>query len=246
MVLDEAKTGQALAFLVLASLTGDASAAKDPGSVDYDLATKPGETPIADPGGDTAKLVDEALSRRPETRAASIAADAIGHAKAAAAADLMPTLLLTGNLAYSDPDPRAFPPVDKFNLTWSAGVRLRYDLGGLPGALKRREAAASDLEKARADLEKTRNGIALDVRRCLLTLNKTRNSLELTKGMVKQAEENLRVTKARFDNGMLKRSDLLLAQIALLRARFAITNKTIDIEIAEADLQRALASKPLP
>jgi len=133
-----------------------------------------------------------------------------------------------------------------FALNWSAGARLRLDLGGLPGAVERRAAASADLAKAGADLEKARNGIALDVRRSLLVLGRTRNSLELTRGMVAQAVENLRVTQAKFDNGVAKRSDLLQARIGLLRAQFAVENKTIDVEIAQADLSRALALDPAP
>jgi len=63
--------------------------------------------------------------------------------------------------------------------------------------------------------------------------------------MVKQSEENLRVTQAKYDNGVAKRSELLQSQIALLRANFAVENKRIDIEIAQADLARAAALESL-
>ncbi|HUX36984.1 MAG TPA: TolC family protein [Rectinemataceae bacterium] len=246
LALDEAKSGQQLAFLGLASLVGDANATKAPEAAGYELLTKPGSQVWSDPGSDAIALIAQALASRPETRLAGIGLEIGKHAKAAANGDLMPTVLLTGNVVYSDPDPRAFPALDSWAWTWTAGIRVRYDLGTLPGALAREKAASADLEKARADLERSRNAIALDVRKSLLALSRSRNSLELTKGMVAQAEENLRVTQARFDNGIAKRSDLLQAQIALLRANFAVENKGIDLEIAEADLDRALARQPLP
>jgi outer membrane protein TolC len=62
---------------------------------------------------------------------------------------------------------------------------------------------------------------------------------------VAQSEENLRVTTAKYDNGMVKKSDLLQAQIALLRSNFAVQNKMIDVEIAQADLIRATALEPV-
>ncbi len=246
LALDDAKSAQQMAFMGLASLVGDADATTAPDPLGYLLLTKPGSEPWSDPGSDVTALVSAALASRPETKLASIGLDVGKHAKAAANGDLMPTVLLTGNVAYGDPDPRAFPPADKFNLTWSAGVRVRYDLGTLPGALVREKAAQADIDKAQADLERARNSIALDVRRSLLSLSRTRNSLDLTKGMVAQAQENLRVTQAKFDNGVAKRSDLLEAQIALVRANFAVENKGIDLEIAEADLDRALARQTLP
>jgi len=246
LALDDAKSGQAMAFMALSSLVGDSNATTAPDPNGYLLVTRPGSRPWSDPGSDQAALISSALAARPETKLAAIGLEVGKKAKAVANGDLMPTVLLTGNVAYSDPDPRIFPPADKFNLTWSAGVRVRYDLGSLPGALAREKAAAADIEKARADLDRARNGIALDVRKCLLSLSRTRNSLDLTKGMVAQAEENLRVTQAKFDNGIAKRSDLLQAQIAVLRANFAVENKSIDLEIAEADLDRALARQSLP
>jgi outer membrane protein len=245
LALDDAKAGRELSLLVLSSLIGDSSA-RSVAPADYRLSSVPGagivppelsDAALAEPGAGA--LLEEALARRPETRAASIAMRASAAAKIAAKADLYPTLSLTGGLSYADPDPRLFPPVDKFNLTWSVGARLRYDIGSLPGALERGKAAEADLAKARSDLDRQRNAIALDLRRCVLALRRSRNSLVLTKGMVAQAEEAARVADLKYQNGMAKRSDLLQAQMALLRARLAVENKSLDVEIAQADLLRA-------
>ena len=246
LALDEAKSGQAMAFMGLASLVGDESAISASDPAGYLLLTKPGSRSWSDPGSDATALVGQALAARPETRLAGIGLEVGKHAKAAANGDLMPTVILMGSYSNADPDIASGRVTDAWADSWNIGIRVRYDLGTLPGALVREKAAAADLEKARADLDRSRNAVAFDVRKCLLSLSRTRNSLELTKGMVAQAEENLRVTQARFDNGIAKRSDLLQAQIALLRANFAVENKGIDLEIAEADLDRALARQPLP
>lgn len=246
--LDEAKAQQAMAFLALSSLIGDRTADSTQNSTSYTLTTAPlsSEAPQLKQGNlNEDQLVAQALSHRPEVRLAGTALNGALHAQKMAQADYYPTVLLTGAISYQDPDPRMFPPQDKFNLTWSAGVRLRYDIGGVPGSVERNKAADADAEKARSDLERQRNGIALDVRRCTLALNRARLSLNLTKGLVAQSEENLRVTTAKYDNGMVKKSDLLQAQIALLRSNFAVQNKMIDVEIAQADLIRATALEPV-
>ena len=242
--LDDARSMQEMAFLSLSSLTGDQVASKNAVPAGYELATKPGQANLPVPGDappDVAKLIEAALANRPESRVASVALNASLHAKIAAKGELLPTVLLSGSLVFSDPDPRSLPPANAYSLTWTAGVRVKYDIGAVPGALERGKAADADIEKARADLERQRNAIALDVRRCVLALNRVRNSLELTRGMVKQSEENLRVTTAKFTNGIAKRSELLQSQIALLRANFAVENKLIDVEIARSDLSRAAA-----
>jgi outer membrane protein TolC len=242
--LDDAKSMQEMAFLVLSSLTGDQGASKSAAPGGYVLTTKTGQVDFPALGGgalDEAKLIEAALANRPESRVATVALNASLHARIAAKGELLPTVVLGGSLVYGDPDPRALPPANAYSWQWSIGVRVKYDIGGVPGALERGKAAEADMEKARSDVERQRNAIALDVRRCVLALSRVRNSLELTRGMVKQSEENLRVMKAKFDNGMAKRSELLQSQIALLRANFNVEIKLVDVEIAQADLARAAA-----
>jgi outer membrane protein len=246
LALDDARSSKELSLLVLSSLIGDRSAELAQ-ATEYELVSKPGAEALAaalkaagSEGGDEAPLIDGALSRRAETRAAAIAIQASSAARVASKSELYPSLSINGALSYADPDPRLFPTQDKFNLSWSIGARLRYDIGALPGALERGAAAEADLAKARADLQRQRNAIALDVRKCALTTRRTRDSLELTKAMVTQAEEGLRVAGKKYDVGMAKRSEVLQAELALVRARLSVTSKLVDIEIAQADLVRAL------
>jgi outer membrane protein TolC len=244
LALDETLSGQELAFLMLSSLVGDKNASQG-GDVAYTLTSVPGSKPPVDAlkaaeQSDDGALVGRALANRPETRVATITLNALDAARVAARSDLYPTLSLTGSLSYADPDPRIFPTEDIFNLSWSVGLRLRYDIGGVPGAVERGQAADADLEKARADLAKQRNAIALDVRKCALALKRARNSLELTKGMVAQAEEGARVADQKYGVGMAKHSEVLQAQLALVRAQLAVKGKLIDVEIAQADLERAI------
>jgi outer membrane protein TolC len=245
LALDDALAGEDLAFLMLSSLVGDADS-RSSAAVVYSLASAPGASPppseLSDAGlsdAGLAALVEKALANRPETRAAAMALDAAAAAGIAAKADLYPSLSIVGNVSYADPDPRIFPVEDIFNLSWSIGARIRYDIGAVPGALERGKAASADLERARADLERQRNAIALDLRRCALALRRARNSLELTRAMVGQAEEARRVAEAKFENGLAKRSEVLQSEMALLRANVAVENKLIDVEIAQADILRA-------
>jgi outer membrane protein len=243
LALDESKSGKELAFLVLAVLTGESGSALN-GTVEYSLSSVPGTSvppPEAAGGFDEAALVERALANRPETRGAAIGLRASVEAAKAAKSDLYPNLSLAGSLSYADPDPRLFPTQNKFNLSWSIGARLRYDLGGVPASLERGRAADADLAKVRADLARSRNAITLDVRKCALALRRSRDSLELTRGMVAQAEEGKRVADRKFENGMAKRSEVLQAEMALIRSKLAVTNKLVDLELAQADLVRAAA-----
>ncbi len=82
--LGDARSQQKRAFLTLASLTGadiatlGVSTAADDAPLPYTLTTKPDESAMPSTAPDEAALVDGALARRPETRAAELARRARG------------------------------------------------------------------------------------------------------------------------------------------------------------------------
>ncbi len=211
----------------------------------FTLSTGPEQEtdPSFDETLDEKSLIELALRRRPETRASHLNLEAGEHGARLAEAGLYPTVTLTGNYTLADPNQRMAFQTDPwlFTGTWSLGVIVSYDLGGLPSTLEETRAQTNTISKLKADADNQKNSVMLDVQTCILNFGRARADLSLVEGMVGQAEENLRVTKARVASGSANNLDLLSAQLALLRANFAVTNKQIDLKIASADLARALA-----
>jgi outer membrane protein len=244
------------AYLLLASQIGwdvaDLAVSADPSSMQmpFALSTQPGEAlfPGIDGTLDEPGLIDTALARRPETRSSALAAQAAEHGARLAASGLYPTVAIVGNYAFADPNPRVFFQTNpwQFTGTWSLGLQLSYDIGGIPANVKEREAQELGINKSRADASNLRAAIVLDVRTCVLNLTRARTELQLIKEMVAQAEENARVAKQRYDAGTLNELGKLGEDLALLRAQFAVSNKQIDVQIAAADLLRATAMESLP
>jgi outer membrane protein TolC len=246
--LGDGESMQRRTSLVLASLIGE----NDPGQptgLPLTLATQPGDAAIAVPGEalDEGELIAQALSHRAEVLIGSISIQMAERNVKIAKASLLPTVALTGNLTLADPNPRVAFQTDPglFVGTWSLGVQMSYDLGGFPSNRLESLAQSRILEKSRADLLKQQKAIALDVRTCLLNLERARRDLALIRGMVQQAEENVRVVHLRYTAGSANNLDVLSAELALLRANFAVTNRQIDAQIAAADLARAAAMDEL-
>lgn len=249
--LGDAVARQNRAYLTLASLIGNPSIglSSSPQSADapppFTLTSQPGD-PAESVFGQSLEendLVAKALSRRPETRMTSLSMEMAEHGIKQAQAGLYPTVTLTGNYTYADPNQRVPFQTDPtiFTGTWAIGVQLGYDIGGLATNLAAVRAQEQALKKTQADGDKQRNTVTLDVRTCIISLEQARRDVALTQGAVDQANEDVRVAQQRLANGTANDLEVLTAQFNLLRANFSVTNREIDVQIASADLARATA-----
>jgi outer membrane protein TolC len=249
--LGDAVSLQRRMHLVLCALTGNGGADRNLADVSLDaplpftLTTGPDAAPAHDfpDSPDEQACIAEALSRRPESRLSALSLRLAERGQKLAEAALYPAVGLTGNFTLADPNPRVYFQTDPtiFAATWALGIQVSYDLGGLPVNLKEKKAQSCGVNKAAADKVKQQNTVLTDVRTCLLNLARARRDLSLTRGMVDQARENLRVVQQRFALGMAGDAEMLNAQLGLLRSNFAVANKQIDFQVAAADLARALA-----
>jgi outer membrane protein len=250
MDLGAAVAAQKRAFWTLASLVQGsrdedmtAWAAADPATT-FSLTAKPEPVPddrfptLEEPG-----LISRALANRPETRAAALGAEAAEIGRKIAEAPLYPVVSVTGSYLFADPNPRVPFQSDPwtFTGTWSLGIGLSYDLGGLPANLANRDAQGQAAAKGRADERRQKETVVLDVRTALLAFQQARRDSTLVAGMIDQARENERVTEAKVAAGTASDLDLLSARTARLKVEFSITNRLIDQQVAAADLERAAA-----
>jgi outer membrane protein TolC len=249
--LGDAVSLQNRAYLTLASLIGKDAAGQSLDAQPSDaqqpfaLSSQPKDPVVGDLGSTLEEndLVSKALARRPETRLSSLSLQMGEHAVKQAQGTLYPTVTLTGNYTYADPNQRVPFQTDStvFTGTWALGVQIGYDLGGLASNISEIDAQGQALKKTEADAQKLRNSVTLDVRSCMISLERARRDLSLTQGSVDQARENLRVAQEKLANGTANDLDVLTAQFNLLKVGFAVTNRAIDVQIASADLARASA-----
>jgi outer membrane protein TolC len=123
---------------------------------------------------------------------------------------------------------------------WIAGVQLSWNLfDGLRTQGRVREAAAN-YEKAGIDLDDKSRGIELEVRTAYSNFIEAREVLESQKKVVEEAEEALRLARARSEDGTGTQLDVLSAQTALTEARSTQIQALHDYETARAKLQRAV------
>ena len=198
-------------------------------------------TPIAVATEDREALVRLALENREELaalRAQVVAAEARARVEKSA---ILPRVSVDAGYVYAHPNARYLPPVAEWNDNWEVGVNVAVNLfdGGAASAGEARVFA--EAEAIRAELEELEERIRLEVLSALLEVENAQASVELSGKALEAARESQRVAADRYREGLIPSSELLDAEVALLRAAVDGTEALASQHLAAAALDRALA-----
>ncbi|HTR80382.1 MAG TPA: TolC family protein [Bacteroidota bacterium] len=190
--------------------------------------------------GDLTTLVQQAMDRRPELKSMEYKVKAGNAAVAIAQSNWFPQVYFTGNYYSSRPNQRFFPAEDVFKDTWDVGIGVSFDIWNWGTTVHQTDQAKAQLSQAEDGLAQLKDGVTLDVTRNYLNLHRAQERIIVAEKEVSQAEENYRVTDAKFKQGLALNTDLLDAEVALLQAKTNYTQSLVDYEVAEAGLERAI------
>jgi len=177
---------------------------------------------------------------RPDLRAAEFRVKASELGVKAARAGLYPQVFLTGNYYYLRPNSRFLPARDEFKGTWDVSLSVSFDLWNWGQIKSRADQAKAQLAQAEDARKLLEDQAALEVTQSRLAAGRARDMVRVAGQAVAQAEENLRMTRDRFRQGVALNADVLDADVALLRARMSRTQAAIDLVLAQARLDKAL------
>jgi len=209
-------------------------------SADSQATRLPAEDAAERGKGEGGALMETALASRPELRSADFRIRASELGVKAAKAGFYPQVFLSGNYYYLRPNPRYMPALDRFKGTWDLGIAVSFDVWNWGQTKSQTDQAKAQLAQARDARKLLEDQAVLEVTQSRLTLTQTRQKTKLAAQAVGQAEENLRVTRERFKQGVALNSDVLDADLALLRAKMNRTQAEIDVVLALARLEKAL------
>ena len=197
--------------------------------------------PLAVSAEDSEALVSLALQNRPELsalRAQVAAAEARARVEKSTA---LPQVSVGAGYLYAHPNARYLPPVAEWNDNWEVGVNMALSLfdGGRASAGEAR--ARAEAESTRAELADLEERIRLEVLSALLEVENAEASVEVSGRALEAATESHRVAADRYREGVILSSELLDAEVALLRAGLDRTQALAAQHLAAAALNRALA-----
>ncbi|NMC83617.1 MAG: TolC family protein [Armatimonadetes bacterium] len=188
---------------------------------------------------DIAGQTEKALESRPEILQAGLGVKAgrvnVGLQKLGN----KPTVALTG--AYSYNFTASGFSTEKGN--WNTGIGVSWPLWDSGSTRAKVDGAKADARASELQVEQARRGVALEVRNAGLQVQTAADRYDVALKVLDQAEEALRLARARYQNGVSTQLEVIDAEAALTAAQFNLNNSRYDYLQARADFDRALMGR---
>ncbi|MBL7959376.1 TolC family protein [bacterium] len=192
---------------------------------------------------DVSALILKAEDQRQDIKALEYRLQAGDASVKIAQASYYPQASLTGNYYYNRPNTRYFPTRDQFKTGWDVGVTVNFDVWNWGATKSQTKQAQAQVAQVKDALGLLKDGISLEVTQNYLNLRKDKEKIEVAKQSIAEAEESYRITSEKFKRGVALTTDLLDAEVAVLRAKTDHTDALVEYELAEARLLKAIGEK---
>jgi outer membrane protein len=185
------------------------------------------------PDDSVANLTEQAIENRSELAVLSKQIEALEKNAAAQKAITGPQLFLSGGTEYTENSHQIHE-----NL-WSANISLSWDI--FDGNIARHKSSAT-LKRAASVKEQQMNYasmIRLDVHRTWLKMQESKELIKVAEDALNQAEENLKVSRNRYQEGVGTNTDVLNAESLRIDSRVNYENAYYSFGLTIMRLKRA-------
>jgi outer membrane protein len=183
---------------------------------------------------DSLATYESASRQRPELRQAHLAAGLAETQGAAARSSLLPQVVLHAGF---EADRQRF--INRGGANWLASASLRWNLFNGYQDKARIEEAGFGVSRAQALENQASAQIRLQVRRAYADFQSAAERITVAQVAVTMAEESLRITRNRYENGLSNVTDLLRTETALLEARSRHLAAVYDQRVSAVNLSLA-------
>lgn len=183
-------------------------------------------------------LVEEALVRRPEIRAARLDVAAAQRVLDATIGGELGEI--RGSLVWDTDDNPFRAPSDQLNLGVTYEVPV-FTGGARPARIRRARHQLESTAIVVRDLEAT---VRTEVADTYRTAVETYRDIAVARSAVERQEESVRIQREKFQNGRATSREVLDSVALLRNARFELVNATYSYNIALRDLVRARGADP--
>src|SRR5579875_655058 len=183
---------------------------------------------------DTDAAIQQALASRPDLQAAQAQLRAAERTLAAARAERLPSISVSGNYGVLGPDPTSmhgvFAVTGSLNIPIWQGGRTKADI----------EQAEAVVRQRRAELENQRSAVEQDVRTALIDLRTAEGQLELAQHNRAYAQETFTEARDRFNAGVATTVEVVQAQEQVAAAESDYISSLYSFNLARLELAKAM------
>ncbi len=164
---------------------------------------------------DLSQAIQAGLENRKDVQELNLRKEQLAHQKKATQADYFPSVNLVGSYQLNSSE----TPFGSDANSWYGAVVLSYPL--FDGFARKNKLISTEAAQGKLDefMETTKKNIMFQITQSVLKLEEANKRVELTQNSVEQAEETLRLTEVRYENGLATITDITDAQTALTQAR---------------------------
>jgi len=185
------------------------------------------------PQGTLPELNKQALTQRSELKALAEQVKAFEHQASSETSNLLPQVNISGGYQYEENEYTAYENM------WVASATLNWKL--YDGSTRHRSHAAKQkslsLKMQRNDLV---SQVQLQIRQAWLDIQETQKRIKVAKQAISQADENLKVSTERYQQGLATNTEVLDAEDLRIQTKYNLNNAQYDAVMANLNLRRAL------
>ncbi len=179
------------------------------------------------------QLIDQALKKRPELIVLFRQIESLKQQAQSIKASLLPQVAVNGGYQYQENRYQAFEGM------WMVNVGMEWKL--FDGSTRHKSDSTNQLAIALKEQRDDLNSqIALQVRQAWLDIQETQKRIIVTQQAISQAEENMKVTTDRYQQGLSTNTDVLRAENLRTVTHDNFNNAGFDYDLAILRLRRAL------
>ncbi len=188
---------------------------------------------------DLNRLIDEAITHRPEIRSLRLALKNADYAIRLAKALYYPEVSLVGRYEQNGDNPTATN--NEFTNDHNASITLQLRWSIFEWGKKKAEADRAVHEKSSLTyrLRQAEDDIRLEVKDAFLNLNVARQNIKTAEESLSQAKENYRITDLQYKNQIATSTDVIDARTMLTQAETNYYSALYSYLISIAELERA-------
>jgi len=181
-----------------------------------------------------------ARKNRPEIKIAILRTDQARTLVRVAQSEYFPVVSAVGNYTRYGDTAAVSGTVYKNMETWQVGAMASWNFWEW-GKTKYRVDAEKARENQSADQAKELNDqIAMEIKNAYLLLQESESQIAVSRKVIDQAEENYRISEARYKERVARSTEVLDARTLLTRAQAGYANALGDYNISYTRLQRAM------